>query len=170
MKNEWILCFMKPMRKRLSLIHSFIHRGLVLLLGFSHVPNVFPSCSQVVSPKMFPIAPHIYHPIRFCPKFNSHVCKLKSWVIGAIAHLFLFCNWRSKEMLRFGSAQCYQKNWWWANQYDSFNPKKKKRKICEYTHELINMNRRMLLTILKGQCMVKENSKFNLEKGSILNH
>jgi len=28
----------------------------------------------------------------------------------------------------------------------------------------------MPLTIIKSRCMVKENSKFNLEKGSILNH
>ncbi len=151
-----------------SFIHSFIHEGSSSFLGVfpcsQCVPIMFPWDSQVVSPKMFPIAPHIYHiELWFCPKLNSHVCKLKRWAIGA-AHLFLFCNWRSKEITLIWECSMLPKIWWWANQYDSFNPKKKS---CEYTHELINMNCKMPLKYHKGPmyvCMVKENSKFNLEK------
>ncbi len=47
------------------------------------VPNMFSKCSQVfnVFPNMFPIAPQfLLHMV--CPKFNSHVYKLKRYTIG----------------------------------------------------------------------------------------
>jgi len=53
------------------------------------------------------------------------------------AHLFLFCNWGSKEVLLLGHAQCSQKNCWLVNQYGSY---KKKQKSFDLTHDLINMN------------------------------
>jgi hypothetical protein len=53
------------------------------------------------------------------------------------AHLFIFCNWGSKEVLLLGHAQCSQKNCWLVTQYGSY---KKKQKSCELTHDLINMN------------------------------
>jgi hypothetical protein len=81
MKNESFVSWSQWEEGLTSFIHSFIHEESIFFLGFSLVPNVFPSCSHGI-PKMFPIAPHIY-PIRFCPKFNSHVCKVKRWAIWA---------------------------------------------------------------------------------------
>jgi len=52
--------------------------------------------------------------------------------------LFLFCDWGSKEVLLLGSVQCSKKVGDVANQCGTF-PKEKK-KTCEHTHELINMN------------------------------
>jgi hypothetical protein len=82
MKNE-ILCFMKPMKRRLtaSFIHSFIHEGSSFFLGFfpcsQCVPIMFPWASQVVPPKMFPIAPHIYPIWVFLPKVQLSCMQTK---------------------------------------------------------------------------------------------
>jgi hypothetical protein len=50
----------------------------------------------------------LFYP-KVCPKFNSHVYKLKRWALSGM-HLFLFCNWGSKEVLPCRSAQCSKKN------------------------------------------------------------
>jgi hypothetical protein len=44
-----------------------------------------------------------------CSKFNSPVYKLKQ-VKSKGAHLFLFCNWGSKDVLLWGACTMFQKN------------------------------------------------------------
>jgi hypothetical protein len=101
---------------------------------FSFVPKGFPSAF----PDMFPIAPGFYH-IWFAPKCNSP-CIWSKMVKSRGAHLFIVCNWGSKEVLLLGTCPMFQNNCWWANQRGSFL---KNRKSCERTHDLINMNHTM---------------------------
>jgi hypothetical protein len=44
-----------------------------------------------------------------CPKFNSHVYKLKRWVIEGAQSLLFVLRLGSKEVLPLGSAQCSEK-------------------------------------------------------------
>jgi hypothetical protein len=55
-------------------------------------------------PIRFPIAPHFY-PIMVCPKFNSHVYKLKRWAIMSV-FVFYFATGGPKRCFYWGSAQC----------------------------------------------------------------
>jgi hypothetical protein len=130
MKNE-ILCFMKPMKRRLtaSFIHSFIHEGSSFFLGFfpcsQCVPIMFPWASQVVPPKMFPIAPHIYPIWVFLPKVQLSCMQTKE--VGTFVSILQL---EVKRDASIWECPMLPKIWWWANQNDSFNPKKKS---CEYT-------------------------------------
>jgi hypothetical protein len=80
---------------------------------------VFPSgspSSQLVPQDKFWIAPQFY-PIWFA---QSLTVSCINWKGGPYeANLFLFCDWRSKEVLLLWSAQCSLKKWWCANQYGS---------------------------------------------------
>jgi len=73
------------------------------------ISSLFPICSHDVPPicscvpNSTPILSHMV-----CPKFNSHVYKLKKAGSRGI-HLFLFCNWGSEEVLSLGSVQCSKK-------------------------------------------------------------
>jgi hypothetical protein len=100
-------------------------------------------------PDMFPIAPGFYH-IWFAPKFNSP-CIWSKMVKSRGAHLFIVCNWGSYLLtyLQFSVIKWIQRG---ASIGDMPNvPKQllmgqstwllfKKRKSCEPTHDLINMN------------------------------
>jgi len=99
-----------------------------VLIRFSLNPQKVP---QV--PKLFPqhvlnntsvISPMV------CPKFKPHVYKLKRWVIGST---FVSILW--KRCFYWKSAQCSQKNWWWAKSRRLLQNKRH-----EHTYELINMN------------------------------
>ncbi len=114
-----------------------------------HVPK-FPNAF----PKMFPIA-HGFYPMWFAQsstpmyinykgkiqgctfaKFNSHVYKLQRW--NSRVHIcFYFATWGPKMCFYWGHAQCFKKN---AGGPINMAPFKKKRKSCEPTHNLINMN------------------------------
>ncbi len=63
-------------------------------------------------------------------------------VKGKGAHLFLFCDWGSKEVPPFGSAQCSKR--FVDGPMDMALSKKKttkqEKKSYERTHDLINMN------------------------------
>jgi hypothetical protein len=94
--------FMEPC----SLLSGVGWGGVSYFVFFFLVFNVFSSCSLEV-PKLFSKAGFpkstsvLFHMV--CPKFNSHVYKLKSpsryWEI----HLILFSNWGSKEVLPLGT-------------------------------------------------------------------
>jgi len=62
-----------------------------------------------------------------CPKFNSHVYKLKK-VRQRGTHLFPFCNRDPKRWFLLGMAQCSKNNWWWANQCNVPPQKRKEKK------------------------------------------
>ncbi len=62
-----------------------------------HILIWFPSdspSSQVISHDIPNRTSDLSHMI--CPKFNSHVYKLKTWATGE-HQLFLFCNWRGSK-------------------------------------------------------------------------
>jgi hypothetical protein len=81
-------------------------------LLFSLVPIMFHMCSRKVPqvlkllPKTFPIAPRFY-PIWFARSSTLMYINWKGRPQGA--HLFLFCNRWSKEVLLLKSAQCSKK-------------------------------------------------------------
>ncbi len=66
------------------------------------------------------------------PKVNSHLYE-KVQCKGA--HLFLFCDWGPKRCFYSGSAQCSKKI-----DDGPMNVAPSKKKSCEGTHELINLN------------------------------
>jgi len=133
--------FMQPMR-RLSL-HSWMvqffpfWRGLAGGdMGFLFFP-LFPSGSQSVLkciPKDVPNSTWVlFHAV--CPKFNSLVCKLKRW--NPKVHIcFYFATQGPKSCFYWGHAQ--------SSKRIADGPINmallKKRKSCEGTHDLINMN------------------------------
>jgi hypothetical protein len=58
-------------------------------------------------------------------KFNSHIYKLQKMKFKG-AHLFLFCNWGSKEVLLLGACSMFQKNAGGPINMAPFKKKKKK--------------------------------------------
>jgi hypothetical protein len=69
------------------------------------VPNMFSFCSLEV-PNSTLILSH-----RVCPKFNSHVYKLKRYIGCWEMHLFLFSNWEVQRGASIGEcAQCSKKH------------------------------------------------------------
>ncbi len=66
-----------------------------------------------------------------CPKSNSHVHKLRRWIIGE--HILSILWPASEKVLLLGSAQCSQKHWWCANQCGSFKEAKKKMLLHPWT-------------------------------------
>jgi hypothetical protein len=89
----------------------------------SKFPKDSPS-SQVV-PQSVPNITSAWS-LMVCPKFNSHVYKLKRW--GSLKggdhrekkHVcFYFATWGPQRCFYWEWPK-FQKNWWWANQYDSF--------------------------------------------------
>jgi hypothetical protein len=101
------------------------------------VLNMFSWSSHGVpqGPKLFlgtfPIAFHFY-PHTVCPKFNSHVYKLKRQAIGE-HNYFYFVTRGWKRCFYWGECPMFQKNWWWTNQYGSFQKKRKTQKARERT-------------------------------------
>ncbi len=61
-----------------------------------------------------------------CPKFNSHVYKLKMWAIGEHMGEKTCFNWAMPSSKNFDDGP--------------FNMVPSKKKHCEHTHELIDMN------------------------------
>jgi hypothetical protein len=101
-------------------------------MGFSKV-----SLSYQVIPQDVPNSTWISSPI-ICPTFNSHVYKLKRLAIGENICLY-FVTWGPKRCFYWRVPNVPEKNWWWPNQYGTFQ----KEKMCGHTHELINMNHTM---------------------------
>jgi len=104
------------------------------------VPNMFSSCSLEVPqvPKLFhnafPVASQFY-PIWFAQSSTLIYINWEGRLLRI--HLFLFCNWGSKEVLPLGSAQCSKKI---AVGPMNMALSKKNLKSYEHTHELINTN------------------------------
>jgi hypothetical protein len=83
------------------------------------VPNVFPWGSQVIPQYFCNSTSDLSHTV--CPKFNSHVYKLKRWVIGEYScSCFVTGVQRGASI---GECPIFQKHCWWANQYGSFKTK-----------------------------------------------
>jgi hypothetical protein len=83
-------------------------RGEGFFFFFPIVLHVCPSCSQSVPkyiPKNFPNSTLVLFNM-VCPKFDSHVHKLKRWATGQRIHLFLFCNWGPKRCSHWGVLHC----------------------------------------------------------------
>jgi len=106
--------FMQPMR-RFSMHSPGVQffslwggecQGAIFCFFFSLVLNVFSSCSHGV-PQVVPNSTIILSHM-VCPKFNSYVYKVKRWAYRG-THFFLFWDWGSKEVLLWGSAQCFEK-------------------------------------------------------------
>jgi hypothetical protein len=106
--------FMQPMRRlSMHLMRSQVFffwggGGLFFPLFSMCSPWDYPS-SQVV-PQDFQIAPWIY-PIQFAQSSTLMCINWKSRMFAPVL-------WRLSSNKRFhlGSAQCFQNNWWWANQ------------------------------------------------------
>ncbi len=113
--------------------------GKIFLL-FPLVPIIFPICSHEVLqvPKLFTVAPHFYITCMLCPKFNSHVYKLKRWTIWST--FFSILQLAVQRGAFIGSAQCSPKKI--GDGPINMTPSKKK-KNSEPTHEVINMNHTM---------------------------
>jgi len=71
-------------------------------------------------PIRFLIAPHFY-PIMVCPRFNSHVYKLKRWVI--MSEFVSILQLAVQRGAFIGECTMFQRNWGWANQYGPFKKK-----------------------------------------------
>ncbi len=100
----------------------------------SQVPKVFPN----VFPKMFPIAPWVIYPYGL-PKVQLPCIETKQ-VASGDAHLFLFCNWGSKEVLLLGGMPKVPKELLMGQSINMANSFLKRKKSCEpTTHDLINM-------------------------------
>jgi hypothetical protein len=106
--------------------------GEGFLCFFSLVLKVFSSCSHQFL-KLFPIASQFY--VYGLPQFNSHVHQLKRSA-KSVEYLFLFCDWGPKRSFYRGVPNVPKKL---ANQCAPLKKGKKKKK-CDHTHELINMN------------------------------
>jgi len=108
----------------------------------------FPKAPQVVPQEVPNSTSYLSHMV--CPKFFTCSINWKGRLCGG-AYLFLFWDWGSKRDVSIGgSAQCSKKNWWWANQCDSFKKTEKEEVILIKSinwllivHELINMDHTM---------------------------
>ncbi len=104
------------------------------------VSNMFSSCSprSRVVPQDVPNSTSILSHI-VCPKFNSHVYELKSYVVGEYI-CFYFTNVGPKRCVHWGVHTIPRKllmgQWMWLFQ--------RKIKCHERTHELIDMNHTIL--------------------------
>jgi hypothetical protein len=98
--------------------------------------SLLPMCSHHI-PKHVPNSTWILSHM-VCPKFNSHLYKLKRWSLKEHM-IFYFATWGTKVIL-LEHAQCSQKQLpdGTINQYGSFNIKIKK--LCVHPWTLISMN------------------------------
>ncbi len=96
-------------------VFSFLRRRGVgrnfrhFFLSSHHVPIMFPMCSHEIL-KFSQNAPNstfvLSHMV--CPKFNSHVYKLKRWALGR-THLFLFLQMAVQIGASIGECPIFQK-------------------------------------------------------------
>ncbi len=75
-----------------------------------------------------------------CPKFNAHVYKLKRWAIDKC--LCFYFPTKDKEAFLFGNAQCSKKI-----DDGPINMGPSKKKTCDFTQELINMNHTLYIIV-----------------------
>jgi len=74
----------------------------------------FPTCSQIHSWRYSQYTSYLSHMV--CPKFNSHVYKLKRWTVGEHS-CFDFAKLGVQRGASIGACPMFQKNWWWPNWY-----------------------------------------------------
>jgi hypothetical protein len=100
---------------------------------------------------------------KVCPKFNSHVYKLKSYVVGE--HICSYFVTGVQKVLLLRSTQYSQKKLVMGQSTWLVQNKEQK---CECTHELINMNYANNLVFNSNYLVNRSNSIYALPKALCL--
>ncbi len=93
-------------------------KGRRIFCFFFVLNFVFLSCSQNVFkyiPQDVPNSTLVLSYI-ICPKFNSHVYKLKRWAMGEYFCFYFAIGVPKSTPIKGNHASMFQKNWWWANE------------------------------------------------------